>query len=452
MILFSLLLCAGLFIWFFNQIGITWMGILPIATIVALFFWSGIQSSHRSGIKQYLEDHLQAFSWILMNIGVQIIMSLYNVSWTLSSILLLSANAFLLIIIYLIKGKDWQSPLRAAIVFHALIYIITSVYTAYLVENMQVVIALIGMLFALLSAFWTLYITIIWHFTDINSTTKVKYEAFFIYHCLLISVLLKLYISTDPFVGLIIIQLYITLLLFLISKIKNNTPAVENDVDMDVEYILRGYRMNQIPTAGKDRFTSRLVFPKLQKLVQDIPASIYSALSISSIATTLFFCGLVIYYGQGNNLYFADFLLFLVNTGLYLYIFYLCKTIGVQDKLRRFFGFIAINICYFIAVAQVFQQDTVSILFWSIIWSVGNNVALNYMQELRSYLGKSDYQYWLMSNFLGLIIILYFFLTLNLDILLKVAIVVMIVGLWLLLNKNNLKQMLEKEQPEGEFL
>ena len=38
MILFSLLLCAGLFIWFFNQIGITWMGILPIATIVALFF------------------------------------------------------------------------------------------------------------------------------------------------------------------------------------------------------------------------------------------------------------------------------------------------------------------------------------------------------------------------------------------------------------------------------
>ncbi len=88
-------------------------------------------------------------------------MSLYNVSWTLSSILLLSANAFLLIIIYLIKGKDWQSPLRAAIVFHALIYIITSVYTAYLVENMQVVIALIGMLFALLSAFWTLYITII---------------------------------------------------------------------------------------------------------------------------------------------------------------------------------------------------------------------------------------------------------------------------------------------------
>lgn len=171
-------------------------------------------------------------------------------------------------------------------------------------------------------------------------------------------------------------------------------------------------------------------------------------MSVSSIATTLFFCGLVIYYGQANNLYFADFLLFLVNTALYLYIFYLCKTIGVQDKLRRFFGFIAINVCYFVAVAQVFQQDTVSILFWSIIWSVGNNIALNYMQELRSYLGKSDYQYWLMSNFLGLIIILYFFLTLNLDILLKIAIVVMIVGLWLLLNKNNLKQMLEKEQPE----
>ncbi len=304
------------------------------------------------------------------------------------------------------------------------------------------------MLFAVLAAFWSIYITVIAHFTDINKTTPIKYEALFIYHCLLISVLLKLYISSDPFVGLIIIQLYITLLLFLISKVKNNTPVLENDVDMDVEYILRGYRMNQIPSAGQDHFATRLSSPRLQRFVEHMPASIYSALSVSSIATTLFFCGLVIYYGQANNLYFTDFLLFLVNTALYLYIFYLCKTIGVQDKLRRFFGFIAINVCYFIAVAQVFQQDTVSILFWSIIWSVGNNIALNYMQELRSYLGKSDYQYWLMSNFLGLIIILYFFLTLNLDILLKIAIVVMIVGLWLLLNKDNLKQMLEKEQPE----
>ncbi|MBP7008150.1 hypothetical protein KBB05_05635 [Patescibacteria group bacterium] len=52
----------------------------------------------------------------------------------------------------------------------------------------------------------------------------------------------------------------------------------------------------------------------------------------------------------------------------------------------------------------------VSILFWSILRSVSNNLALNYMQDLKSYLGQADYQYRLMSNFFGLLIILYFFL------------------------------------------
>ena len=162
-----------------------------------------------------------------MNIGVQIIMSLYNVSWTLSSIILLSVNAGLLIIIYLIKSKERQQPLRAAIVFHALLYAITGAYTAYLTQDLQVIIALLGMLFALLTAFWSIYITIVAHFTDILSDSYVKHETLFLYHCLLITVLLKLYISTDPFVGLIIIQLYITLLLFLISKVKNNAEPIQ---------------------------------------------------------------------------------------------------------------------------------------------------------------------------------------------------------------------------------
>ena len=143
-------------------------------------------------------------------------------------------------------------------------------------------------------------------------------------------------------------------------------------------------------------------------------------------------------------------MLFLINIVLYLRVFYLCKVIGVQDKLWRFIGFIVINICYFIIVAQVFSRDTVSILFRSILRSVSNNIALNYMQELKSYLGKTDYQYWLMSNFFGLLIILYFFLSIPLDILLKLAFVVMIVGIWLLLNKDNLKAMMEKEKADGE--
>gem|GEM_PF-3959768 len=122
---------------------------------------------------------------------------------------------------------------------------------------------------------------------------------------------------------------------------------------------------------------------------------------------------------------FSNFWAFLVNTGLYLIIFYYCKKLGIQDKVRRVIGFIIINICFYIAAANVFAKDTVAILFWSIIRAVANNTTMNYLQDLKKYLSNTDYTYWLFSNFLGLIIILYFFLTLSIDILLKIAIVIM---------------------------
>jgi hypothetical protein len=445
MIIFSLIVTTILFIWYFYQINITRLGILPVAIIVALFFGSGIQASHKSWIKQYLESHLQSFSWILINIGFQIIMSLYNVSRTLGSVILLSINALLLWLVYLSAARDRQAPLRAWIVFHGIIYLITWCYTAYLMGDRRAVVSLIGMILALVGAFWSIYHFIIWYFVDLKET-NIKYEWILIYHCLLIIVILKLYLESDPFIGLIVIQVYITIVLLAIAKIKSSAQALHtNASDMDVEYILRGYRINQIPTR-MDSINTRLMQPNLQQFVNNVPALLYTALSVSSIIVTLIFCGLIIYHGQANNLYLWDFTMFLINTGLYLLIFYLCKKIGIQDKLWRFFGFIAINVCYFIAVAQIFKQDTISVLFWSILWSVGNNIALNYMQELRSYLGKSDYQYWLMSNFFGLLIIIYFFLWLNLDVLLKVAIVVMTLGLWLLLNKDNLKEMMEKSE------
>lgn len=421
------------------------MGILPVAAIVALFFGSWIQASHKSWLKQYMEVHLQSFSRILINVWFQIILSLYNISRTLSSIILLAVNGFLLGFCYLNRSKERRLPLKASLVFQCIIYLSTGAYTSYLTGNVWLLIALLGMLIALLGAFRSVYYYIVWYFTDL-SETGTKYELALIYHCLLIVVLLKLYISSDPFTGLIIIQIYITLVLSLIAKIKSVVQQTTIGAsDMDIEYILRWYRINQIPSRT-DTIESRLSHPQFQTYVKNIPWSMYTVLSVSSIITTLIFCILIIYYWQESSLYLWDFVLFMVNTSLYLYIFYICKKIGIQDKLRRFFWFIAINICYFIAVAQVFKQDTISILFWSILRAVGNNVALNYMQELRSYLERSDYQYRLMSNFFGLIIIVYFFLGLGLDVLLKVAIVVMMVGLWLLLNKDNLKEMMEKQQ------
>lgn len=445
MVLLSLIITTSIFVRYFVQIGMTRMGILPIAILVALFFWSGIQSSHKSGIKSYIELHLQSLSRILINSGFLIIMSLYTIWWALWALYCIIFNAFLLWIMYLLGNDEWKPAMRWAIVFCSGVYTLSVWYTCYLVWSWDSFISLIGMLIGLLAAFRSVYYFIIWYFVDTRAS-NLRYELFLIYHCFCIIMILKIYFLQDPFTGLILIQWYIAWVLFVLSKAKSVQPDfyLSHD-DINIEYIMRWYKINQIPTKKNTPIKNIFSSPRLQDFIKHVPSLILSTLSISSIVITLLFCALTLWIWQTDTLVLQDFMLFLLNILLYLCIFYLCKVIGIQDKLRRFFWFIAINICYFIVVAQVFSGDVVSILFWSILRSVSNNLALNYMQDLKSYLGQADYQYRLMSNFFGLLIILYFFLWINFDILLKLAFVVMIVGIRLLLNKDNLKSMMEKK-------
>ena len=97
------------------------------------------------------------------------------------------------------------------------------------------------MILALLGAFWTVYLFIIGYFLpDIVKNTSTKYEILIIYHFLIVVVVFKLYLASDPFVGLIFIQIYISAILLLVSKIKQSLIGLGANVsDMDVEYILR---------------------------------------------------------------------------------------------------------------------------------------------------------------------------------------------------------------------
>gem|GEM_PF-6641890 len=48
MILFLLVLTSIVFMRYFYQIDITWMSIIPVATLVGMFFGTGLSSTHKS--------------------------------------------------------------------------------------------------------------------------------------------------------------------------------------------------------------------------------------------------------------------------------------------------------------------------------------------------------------------------------------------------------------------
>ncbi len=442
MIIFSLLLTIICFIRYFIHINEYRMSLFPVAIIVALFFTSGIQWNHKNGLKDYFDNNLQSFSRILINCSFLIILSLYSFSRPLWSIVLLSINWLLLWVSLFLWNNSRIQSTKVSIIFLSTVYLWSSTYRSILTWERFTLIKLAGMLCSLIGAFRSSYIFLI----PISQANKNQliYESFIIYHYLFILLCIQLY-GKNPFLWFIIVQIYISLVIFWIYYIKNISSWIHTPIlDLDVEYILRWYRMNQIP-AQEDQLHTRVSHPNIQKVIQSIPMYIYNSLSISSIAITVAFCITMFYYGNSYELAMSDFVYFLLNTVLYIIWFYYAKKIGISDNMWRFFGFIVTNICYYIVVANVFKQDTILILFRSFLRASLNNVAMNTMQDLKSYLWKSDYQYWLMSNFFWLLIIIYFFLTLSLDILVKVAFIIMIIWLWLLINKDNLKEMVERK-------
>lgn len=444
MILFSLLLTNIVFIRYFYYIDITRMGIVPIAILVALFFSTGISSNHKDGMSAYIEKNLQTFSRLLIGTGIQIIFSLFHISWLESSVILITLNAFLLYFTYIQTNKERQWALRAWVFFQSIIFILASLYSAYLQNSIELFLSLIGMLIALLSALQSFLYRIIGIFTPLHKYSYIPYELFAILHLLLVITILKSYWYIGQSQWLIIIQIYIALLFYGLAFLKQHSTLEVSNNDLDVEYILRGYTINQLPS--KTSQLSLLIKNKtLQNFIQYIPDWLTTLISVTSISITSILCALIIYYSANNILTVWDFWIFLFNTWLYLLIFYYCKKMGIHDKLWRVAGLVMINICFYVAIAHIFEKDTASVLFWSILRTVLNNTAMNYFQELKNYLDSNDYTYRLFSNFLGLLIVLYFFLTLSLDILLKFAIVIMIIGLRMLMNKDNLKSVFQKE-------
>lgn len=451
MILFLLVLTSIVFMRYFYQIDITWMSIIPVATLVGMFFGTGLSSTHKSWIGWYIESHLQSFSWLLILTGIQIIFSLFQISRIESAIILIVLNTFLLYITYLQNNTERQPTLKSGIIFQSLVYIVSAAYFSYLTGSFGTLVTFVGLLTALLAGMRSFLYRVIGIFIDLDEHNTLQYEVAFLYHMLLVFAILKMYGSGSEFEGLLIIQLYIALLFMGIGYARaQEKPTGTTTSDLDIQYILRWYTINELPSNTRSR-EGWLSNPKFQHFIKHIPETAYTALSINSIIITTIVCGLVIYFGSLGQLDFSNFWAFLVNTGLYLIIFYYCKKLGIQDKVRRVIGFIIINICFYIAAANVFAKDTVAILFWSIIRAVANNTTMNYLQDLKKYLSNTDYTYWLFSNFLGLIIILYFFLTLSIDILLKIAIVIMMAWLWMLMNKDNLKMIFQKPISEDQW-
>lgn len=436
MIIFFYLLVNALFVWAFYVMGVGRLSLLPVIVSVLIIFWLNDQL-YKDKLKATVETNTLTVSWNLILIWFYILLMFAKVELAEILIISLFLNFALMIASYVFEEYKRSQSFTSAVYVTIAFFVIYSIYICALHGDFFSSIRMVWLLAALMLALWSMYYFIVKLFSKIPDDIFVQWLIVVSLNVVLFFIIA--YLNTNILVWLILSQIFLLGIFYIIYLVKADNPDMSKD-DIDLMQILRWYRIwNRV--IKKPRRQLQLLWYKfdLKELVKLLPQYFYNFHVVASIIITVIFCIFSIYYGQTDQFYISDLIYFIINTILYVVIFYLCRRLEIQNSLWRVFGFFMINICYFVIISSIFGKDTMSILFWWTLWSILNNVLISFTNDFSKYLSYDDFRYRLFSNFLWLLINLYFFLTLDIDVIVKIWLLIIIVGIRLMANTKNIK-------------
>lgn len=436
MIIFFYILTNIIYVWAFYTIWLAWLAIVPVVISVLIIFGLNDQL-YKDKLKVAIEANTLTISWNLILVGFYILLVFMWLDLSQLLIVSLFLNFILMISTFVFEEEKWNQAFTSAIYVTIAFFVINALYLGIHFGDFFVPIRMVALLGALLLWLWSFYYFVVRIFIKIPKDVIVQRLVIASLNVMLFFIIS--YLHTNILVWLILSQVFLLGIFYVIYLVRSDNPDMSKK-DIDLMQILRGHKIGS-RVVKKPRWQFGFAGYKidLKQMVLILPDYFYNFHVVASIVATVVFCIFSIYYGQTDQFYISDLIYFIINTIIYVAIFYICRRLSIQNNLWRVFGFLMVNICYFVIISNIFGKDTVSILFWGTIWSILNNVLLSFSNDLSKYLSYEDFRYRLFSNFLWLVINLYFFLSLDIDIVLKVGLLIIVVGIWLMANTKNIK-------------
>ena len=436
MIIFFYLLINILFVWAFYIMWVWRLSILPVIVSVLIIFWLNDQL-YKDKLKATVETNTLTLSRNLILIWFYLLLVFIGINLAQILIISLFLNFALMISSYIFEEHKRSQAFLSAIYVTIAFFTIYSIYCAIIYKDLFTSIKMLWLLGSVILAMWSVYYFIVRLFVKIPKDVFAQW--LIVVSLNIVLFFMVAYLETNILVWLILSQVFLLGIFYTIYLVKADNPDM-SESDIDLKQILRWHKIWTRITR-KPRWQFQLLGTKfdLKELVLMLPDYFYNFHVIASIVATILFCGFSIYYWQTDQFYISDLIYFIINTIIYIVIFYICRRLAIQNNLWRVFGFFMINICYFVIISNIFGKDTISILFWWVLWSVLNNFLMSFSDNFSRYLSYDDFRYRLFSNFLWLIINSYFFLTLDIDIIVKIWLLIIVVWIWLMSNTKNIK-------------
>lgn len=436
MIIFFYLLINILFVRGFYVMGVGRLSLLPVIVSVLIIFGLNDQL-YKDKLKATVETNTLTLSRNLILIGFYILLMFVNIDLAQILIVSLFLNFVLMVSSYVFEEYKWNQAFTSAVYVTIAFFVIYSIYIGILHNDFFSCIRMTWLLAALMLGLWSMYHFVVRSFAKIPDDVFV--QRLLVVSLNIILLFITAYLQTNILVWLILSQIFILGIFYLVYLVRADNPDMSRD-DIDLMQILRWHRIGG-RVVKRPWWQFELIGIKfdLKEWVAELPPYFYNFHVVASIITTVLFCIFSIYYWQTDQFFISDLIYFIINTIIYVVIFYICRRLSIQNNLWRVFGFFMINICYFVIISSIFGKDIMSILFWWVIWSILNNVLISFSNDFSKYLSYDDFRYWLFSNFLWLLINLYFFLTLDIDVVVKIWLLIIIIGIWLMANTKNIK-------------
>lgn len=421
-----LLLYNIVFMYFFYFIWLRYLWVIPLLFIGFVFM--NIQDAvgdiekeksdkRKETIRNFAISNILLLSWSIISWwliilfyfqGLNEILSVLNISFDYDkySIILyyVLGNLIMWICSYVINYNDWKRIFHFW--FYFTLFVLLGIISIDFSFSMAINIFVFYMI-PLITAIYAFQYFIVWAFRDIS---YLRYIVFIFFNIDVFIFIFKV-IQTTTYIKIFYLQIYLFLLylwIFLIKKLLSNRVYEDPTHEDKLQQILQTWKL-----AKKKTTKSFVVYildfinniPDFSKLLLGLLNLIFILIQIYLFAMALMpswqgFWEAKIYY---EITYWLAIILYIIN-------FFILKSLNFSALIQRIFLFVIVNFSIYLTIMNFFRdQPNYIVIIW-VWWNILNSIIIFYSENIFKWkvLFKEDYYLWILTNFLAMLVNLYF--------------------------------------------
>ncbi|MBS8121742.1 hypothetical protein [Candidatus Vampirococcus lugosii] len=431
-----------IFAYFFYLIDAWYFSFVPLGMLLFLFLTANnfLSTSSSGGgsqvsIKKIIFNNLFYISWVLIIFGIYGIsynIEFFDISNIDISLGLIFLNIFFLSISYLFNYNDGKNIFHFGYYFSFVIFF----YNFFTISFEWI--DLLNLFLIFLSFTFILYTFLVFVIGAIsNSSLKEIKELNFIFFLFFVIIFIYIKLYNSPYISVLISQVFLMiffLFIYIINNLAKKSVFIKENELLPLEKILSGKRLLE------EKKYNYNVYEDINSFFSGIPWYLKFLLAILNII--LIFSQILLFIlniGSGELFYYE--IIYWIGNIIFFINFLLLKKIDYYYYLQRILSFFVINFGIYLTIINLFGENSFYISLFGVSWSILSSLLLFSSKSFvyKRLFFKEDYYFWIFANFITIFLNIYYIYDLQVEISLKISIILLYIGLWFFITYYNVR-------------